>query len=381
MFPIMAAVIKRLRGDNMGILAFVGNREAGFFTEQIAARFSCEVEYVQSNGHIEQQVNDILYIPQLKYIVYDIQQYIDDPETIRDEIVKIQNCNNAKPIIYAPGYLMSSKIIITLYDFGFTEFILATDLADQRDQLEKCINGYYEENGISELESFRSLEEQEEQLKSEIKYTTIGIVGTQPRIGTTTQALHIIKYLIANGYKACYIHINDTNYIQELQEWWGADQVDEFLGQITYEGIDHFYKIEHLTEIKKLGYDFYVYDYGALTSRFNRESFLEKDIKIYVLGWKPLEMRATYKLLQSSIYIEGKYILSFGDELPEEDIEGIMGERMADTAIPKRCTEPYKLFDPHAYDSILQIQSKITDEKQNPKKFFGLFGGKKNGKV
>lgn len=156
----------------------------------------------------------------------------------------------------------------------------------------------------------------------------------------------------------------------------GAEIEDEYIGKIVYEGIDHFYKMEYLTEIKKLGYDFYVYDYGSLTSHFNRESFLERDIKIYVLGWKPLEMRATYKLLQNPIYAGGKYILSFGDELPDDDIEGIMGERKTDTIAPIRCTEPYKLYDLTAYDSILQIETQLPEEEQKKGGFFKFWGGK-----
>lgn len=363
----------------MNILAFVGSRETGFFCEPIAERYNCDVEYIEQSGHIQHQINSILYISKLKYIIYDIGQYIDSPDIITEEIIKIQKCNGATPVIYAPGYLPSSQIITNLYEQGIREFVLSTDLSEQRSQLEKCINGYYAHNGIEELSALQLLSEQEAQLKADLKFTTIGVVGAQERIGTTTQALHIVKYLTCKGYTACYIHINNTNYINELKEWWGADNIDEHTGKLTYEGVDHFYKIEQLSEIKKLGYDFYVYDYGSLTGHFNRESFLERDIKVYVLGWKPPEMQATYRLLQSKIYIDGKYILSFGDELPDEDIEGIMGERIVDTVVPMRCTEPYKLFDPDAYDKILAIEKK-QPENDNTKarglfKFFG--GGKK----
>ena len=118
-----------------------------------------------------------------------------------------------------------------------------------------------------------------------------------------------------------------------------------------------------------------MYDYGSFTNHFNRESFLERDIKIYVLGWKPSEMQATFKLLQSKIHADGKYILSFGDELPEEDIEGIMGERKNSTIVPTRCTEPYKLYDVTAYDPIFQLDTRIEEEPKR-KGFFKLFGGK-----
>ena len=362
----------------MGKLLFVGSREKGFFCETIAERYHCSVEYIEQSGHIEQQVNSILYIPQEKYIVYDISQYIDEPEQILSEILKIKNSNAAMPIIYAAGCLPTSQLVSILYESGnISEFILATDLSEMRSQLEKCINGYYERNGIDELASLQLLSEQEEELKAELQFQTIGVVGTQARIGTTTQALHIVKYLIGKGYKACYIHINNTAYITELQEWWGADQIDEFTGKLVYEGIDHFFRIEQLSEIKKLGYDYYVYDYGALTGHFNRESFLERDIRVYVLGWKPSELQATYKLLQNKIYADGKYILSFGDELPEEDIEGIMGDRTEDTIAPLRCTEPYKLFFPDAYDKLLSIEKKEQDEENTkPKGIFNLFGGK-----
>lgn len=242
----------------------------GYFCEKIAERFQLSLEYVSSNGHIEQQINEILFLENVEYVVYDISQYIDPSEVIRDEICKIKTCNGAIPIIYASGFLLSSQIIVLLYEVGICEFITATNLSEQSMQLEKCIHGYYKQNGIQELDALVTMAEQEEQLKAEYKYTSIGVAGTLSRIGSTTQALHIVKYFIAKGYKACYIQLNDSSYIADLKEWWDADVSDDLTGKLTYEGIDHFYKIEQLAEVKKMGYDYYVYDYGALTGHFNR---------------------------------------------------------------------------------------------------------------
>lgn len=367
----------------MSTILFIGEQEKGYFIEDIAKKRELQTDYIKSNGHIKYQTNTILEKSNVDYMVYDIDQYIDSAEEIVKEIDAVRKCNNAKAIIYASGYLPTSTIIVDLYTLGIKEFILSTNLTDMKDQLEKCMNGYYETNGMDEFEKIQSLIEVEEEIKEQNNFKMIGVAGAMNRIGTTTQALHIVKYLNLKGYKACYIHMNDTDCIEATRTWWVSDCEDE-IGKLTLENVDHFYKVEKISDIKRLGYDYYVYDYGAyFNPNFNKVSFLEKDIKIFVIGIKPQEMPHSYQLIESAFYDDVKYIISFADEIEEDDIRDLMGDKAKDTIVPKRCTEPYKLFEPDVYKTIIPVESRIKEKENHKKKRGFLFRkkGSNHGKI
>lgn len=361
----------------MGKLLFIGEQERGYFIEDVAKQKNLETAYVSSNGHIRYQSNNILEQSGTKYMVFDIEQYIDESEEIVKEIMAIQKCNNAKPIIYASGYLPTSNIVVDLWKQGIKEFIFATNLGDMKDQLIKCMNGYYEANGIEEL-NVLNRSDVEEEAKENYNFKMIGVAGSNRRIGTTTQAIHIVKYLMYKGYKACYIHMNTTSFVEDTKEWYTCECDDE-IGKVTLEGVDHFYKVEKISDIKKLGYDYYVYDYGAFFDpQFNKISFLEKDIKVFVLGYKPQEMKNTYKLVSSAFYDDVKYIFSFGKHLEEEDVNGLMDDKVKDTIIPLDCDDMYVFTEPDLYEKIIPLESILEDpvKKKKSKGFRGLFGRK-----
>lgn len=96
-------------------------------------------------------------------------------------------------------------MIEKLLNAGFKNFILATSLAKQYEEYSKCLEGYYEENGID----IKAAEEPQQIIRQKVK--TIGIAGTIPRIGTTTTSLQLVKYIESRGYNAAYVEINTLN--------------------------------------------------------------------------------------------------------------------------------------------------------------------------
>ncbi len=48
---------------------------------------------------------------------------------------------------------------------------------------------------------------------------TVGIVGCQPRIGTTTQALQLTLCLMHMGYNAAYVEMGERDYIENWMHY------------------------------------------------------------------------------------------------------------------------------------------------------------------
>lgn len=132
-------------------MIFAGNQERGYFSEEFAGKNGLDFAYVGTYPHIADQTNDILRHGKQDYTIFDVDTYIDEADEIADQIIRICRANNSKAIVYAPGYMLESAMIMALYDKGITYFITAQTLSSMKDQLEKCINGYYDANGIEEF--------------------------------------------------------------------------------------------------------------------------------------------------------------------------------------------------------------------------------------
>lgn len=285
------------------MILFAGSEERGYFLEEPAKTKKMKVEYLGNAISIETQLTAILE-KTMQYLVIDIEQYIDKADELATKIESIKRAKNCNVIIYAPGYVRESRIIQELNFRGIRFYIFAVGQADAKEEFERCLNGYY-------LQMDDPLEEEDrEAAQKDMTGKRIGITGVCRRIGTTTEAVQLVKYLQVKGYKACYIEVNNTGFVQEHGQVFVSEH-DEYLGRVTYEGVDLYYKQEKIQEIFHQDYDYFVFDYGAYSEQgFNKTSFLEKDIRIFVAGSKATEMKYTQQVLQNEYYI--KRIVSDG---------------------------------------------------------------------
>lgn len=120
--------------------------------EVVTKRLDETVEYIKENISIKNQENDILALGEAKYIIYDIDQYFDETVEIINIIKRIQRVNKAKPILYVATDNPKSEIIKAAVAAQIKSFINESlSLGQQKDQLEKIINGFYEVHGREDV--------------------------------------------------------------------------------------------------------------------------------------------------------------------------------------------------------------------------------------
>lgn len=358
-------------------MIFVGSLDKGYFAEEVSNKFNLSFDNVQEAAHISEQVNEILSYQKQDYTIFDVEQYLDDAEDVVDGIIKICNANNSKPIIFAAGYMNNSNIIVSAANKGITYFVTAVMLSDMKDQLEKCLNGYYDANGISEVEELQKIaaEEQEAREAASGDSKTIAIAGACRRIGTTTMAVQVIRYIQMQGKTACYIQMNDSSYINDMKDWYTVTE-DKELGLVTFQGVDHYYDLNKIRNVIEKHYDYYVYDYGTyFDGNFNKVSFLERDIQIFVVGSEPGEMTDTRKILESSFYNTSNYVFNFTSEADRKDLKEMMEEKAEQTYFIENIPDKYVYVPNECYEKMIHIVP-VQEETAVPKKK-GLFRRKK----
>ncbi len=349
------------------MILFAGSEERGFFVRETAKMKQMQVMYLGSSTSIEEHLNRILE-QSPEYLVIDVEQYVDDAAELAQKIESVQRAKNCEVVIYVPGYDCDSRMVRELAQRGMKYFLFSGSQSGAKEELERCMAGYYLD--------FTDLPDEKEAVNKEardLKGRRIGVTGVCRRMGTTTAAIQIVKYLQLKGYKACYIEVNDTGFVLEHGRKFVSVH-DEYFGRVTYENVDMYYKQENLNEILKLDYDYFVFDYGAYSEQgFNKTSFLEKDVRIFVAGSKASELGFTQDVIKNEYYTDVKYLFNFISEKEKADLMEYMEEKSEETYFTVYAPDQFEYIHNPEMDRLLPVEDRNPEQpKRN-----GLFRWKR----
>lgn len=192
---------------------------------------------------------------------------------------------------------------------------------------------------------------------------TIAIAGCIGHIGTTTQAIQAVLTVKQKGFKACYLEMNRTEYLDNLLGLYG--QAEDKKNLVRFSGID-MYKRNFAKTISQKDWDFVIRDYGqANTDTFEETSFAEQPIKIIVCGSKPNEIFKTQDLLTDPMYDDAFFVFSFVPEEERISILSLMGRRAERTFFAGISFDPYELIadSVKCYQKIININQGGQDGK------------------
>ena len=377
------------------MIIFVGEKLNSGFVKEVASNpeINQEVMFIEGQYHIE-AVKDEILIACMKgpgNIIYDVNCFLDEARILIREIVSIRNANGAEPILFAPTTHKNNRVIAEALDNGITRFINSTaDMTTMKSELLRCLAGYYDNNERGDILEIKEAKEQKELKAGSCK--TIGIAGSCHRMGTTTQAIQIVKYLRMKGYRACYVEMNtyrypnmyltrreepEIGYVLKAKLALDCQFEDKELGLITIDGVDMYYKEDRLSEIMDRKYDFYVYDYGTYTEKgFNKASFLKDDINIFSVGANVTELDQTLNILQNVSYDKANLLFSFTAEADRKEIIDLMKEWKAGGRcfFTEYTPNPFVFSNIELFDDMLKLEGRADGEtKKDKNKRFNLF--------
>lgn len=177
---------------------------------------------------------------------------------------------------------------------------------------------------------------------------TICVIGVLPRIGTTTQAISIAKFLNENGIKACYVQGNNSIFVKSLQDNYEGIKYDDYSDLMTYENVDIFSSDDKTYRQK---YTYKVIDFGVLGEEVPSE-FLYGDISIVVAGVSPEELsvfNGKVEMLYNADNV--KYVFSYISDKDKKETLEMMG-----TAKNRVYFAPYR---PSAFESVDEESSML----------------------
>ena len=258
--------------------------------------------------------------------------------------------------------------------------MLGTNASMLKNELTDALDG---KTNIEAVFEQLPTEDQRDRKKTEIESSfaasrTIAVAGSQHRIGTTTQALQIVKHLILEGHTVCYIQLNSSDYVQKVGEFYTDAILNEETGLVTYQNLEMYYKQERIADILAKNYDYYIYDFGCISDKeFTLVQFLEKDIRIAVCGSKANELPYIQSVLELMNISTAEYIFSFTGEVDRKDILELMEDKQKHTFFSGYIPDPFS-YNPSSkeiYSAIIKPEK--AKESDSPKHRFRLFGRRK----
>lgn len=186
---------------------------------------------------------------------------------------------------------------------------------------------------------------------------SIGIAGSQNRIGTTTQALQMILCLHKLDYAAAYIEMGNQDYLNEIQDVFPDEvKISKKNGSLIFQDVE-MYDSGQIVTANKQGYDYIVKDYGAVTDpEFQKLSFLDQDIKIIVAGIKANEVVAAEEVLADPCYEGVTYIFSFVPSHEFQNVKMNMRKHKVKTYFAPYAPDPFIYKENEIYQYILGEQ-------------------------
>lgn len=365
------------------MILFASEQERGYFVPEVAQKYNEQSEFSGFVSSLDELAKQILKGSYSMVILHLPTLVIMDYKNIGNFCKNIYIANSEiRIVVMAEGYNINSQIIQASIGSGVRFFMLGTNPSMLKSELSDAIQG---KTNIEEIFNQLPTENLRDSKKTEINESyktskTIAVAGSMHRIGTTTQALQIVKYLLLNGFKACYIQMNSSEYVQSAKNYYVGTIIDEETGKITYQSVDMFYKKEKIADILTPHYDYYVYDFGCMlnSSESSIVQFLEKDIRIIVCGSKANEIQNFQGVTDLTGTSSVEYIFSFTSQSDQNDILELMEDKKNHTYFCGYIPDPFS-YNPECNDSFDRIIKPEKVKKEPEKKHrFALFHYKKD---
>ena len=231
----------------------------------------------------------------LQELISAIEQPKVSPENVQEELIEQRSDEydavyESNPVLAA----IDKRMTITNPDFDFqipsmadvvNEEVSADSDLEEPEKAEKS-------DIITKPKPQTHKKVQKSQQRSGSRTLKIAVIGAMRRIGTTTVALQLVKYLNdQEEHAAAYLQYNNSDFITDLKEICCADVDTGKPDKITFANTDIFSDPRKVNGIISSGYQYIVYDYGDIKS-ISQSSAFEKDIIIIVGGAEPDEIRA-----------------------------------------------------------------------------------------
>lgn len=350
------------------MIIFIGKSDDLYLIEDKIEQESYEIvsDVIDINIVVNRYKNATHY----SQIIINIDLFHNPPSEIANALFLLKSTNSTNIIVIAQGYCVGDELLSELVANDIYNFVLTHDKESSKIELDNCFIG----NELNDVRHYINEETLEKRSlfrfkKSTYPTVTIGICGICNRMGTTTQALRLVKSIADSDFTVCYCELNSNEHVEFMKNVYPNAKYRG--GYIEYEGLNLYYK----SKPNPVSYNYIVYDCGTDISLL-----ADCDLKIVVAGCTAWEMYLLPDLFNSlNDSSDTSFIFSFVSKSEQDDILDFMDTRWTTTYFAEYSPDmfaPISENEKELYNKIINInqpKTRTIKPVEQTKSKFSLF--------
>lgn len=260
--------------ENIGIFDFL-SKEKGMVIKKLSGEFYLK-KFV---------IHDMRNLSHYSYFAIDLKALKDTENEIIEAITAFKAMYDSRIIIFAEGLKREDEIISRLIEEKIYNVIISKEIQEIKDEILKCLSHI----GKTE-EDWNLKETHENQYIFNHKNVKIAVAGVSSRVGTTTTAFNMARFLFNIGAKVSYTEANDSGHLKEIADYYEFLKIENYY---RYKGVEYYPNKQFPNDV-----NYQIFDLGSLY-KGNIAIFKSCNIKILCSGSKPYELIETYEAINS----------------------------------------------------------------------------------
>lgn len=230
-------------------------------------------------------IHDMRNLSHYSYFAIDLKALKDTENEIIEAITAFKAMYDSRIIIFAEGLKREDEIISRLIEEKIYNIIISKEIQEIKDEILKC------SSNIGKTEKDWNIKDiHENQYTFNYKNIKIAVAGVSSRVGTTTTAFNMARFLFNIGAKVSYTEANDNGHLKEIAAYYKFLKVENYY---RYKGVEYYPNKQFPNDV-----NYQIFDLGSL-NKGNIAIFKSCDIKILCSGSKPYELIEAYEAINS----------------------------------------------------------------------------------
>lgn len=295
-----------------------------------------EAEQVVVGSECNQELQLLPYIKDryagfssIDKVIVDIAGIKDTDEAVLEALNMLRICNDQMQIIViAMQRMPGDSLLSQCFSMSIYDLITTDDFNELKDEIIMSITSPRQYK-----DSIRYKDVIDHALKDEIKKEvtriTVGLAGSQNRIGVTHHAIILANYFRKKGFKVALVELNESGDYEKIAASYEIGKSAEYF---VKDGID-YYPAADADTMLTLGtkaYNFIVIDYAAYET-CDIDSFQHCNFKFILAGIKPWEEANIQSVFEKgqmagADLAEYNYFFNFCPDAVRADVRNGMAE-------------------------------------------------------
>ncbi len=239
-------------------------------------------------------------------VVLDRPAFGDTDEEFAQAIEEFLTMYSARVTVICEGLTQADPLFQALLDSGVGNIVCDTEIREIQQEIRECLS----DQGMTRYAAKERPARAGGQEYFRFDCKNVAVVGSQPRIGTTTAAVGLCTWLARVGASVCYVEAHADGHLAALARGYEMEAEEDGW---QFEGV-HYRNTEPKEEV-----NFVVYDLGSGITEGKR--LLERaDIRLLVCGTKPYELGFTVRLQASLMGAHAHLLCPFVAEGMKDDL-------------------------------------------------------------